>query len=193
MATKIKNDDGELRRRSPTIVPSLSESSISDYEDNQPLYSSTEGPSTQSNDTITLHRIFTSTTFQKRLSRQSSLSWGYRPSRIVGASCLLFMLPIPLLVRACCPISAALLGCVTVSSYLSDHVYTGLESWAHFFDRVLAPMAFTSCVYATYTTCGIYWVLLSLAALKCHMWSNYYSKQGMYEKYVLWHSLWHAV
>jgi len=111
------------RRRSPTptIVPdSASLSSFStDMEDEyQPKQQE------QSKQSIIL-QIANSTTFKRRLSRQSSLSWGYKPSNWIGASCFLFVLPIPLLLRACCPFSACLLGLVTISSYCSDHVYTG--------------------------------------------------------------------
>ncbi|KAL3786451.1 hypothetical protein HJC23_011032 [Cyclotella cryptica] len=65
---------------------------------------------------------------KRRFSRQSSLTWGHKPSPIVGASCFLFLMPIPLLLRACCYTSAFFLAAVTVSSFLSDHCYTGLES-----------------------------------------------------------------
>lgn len=207
MATET-NDEGKksgqdlrLRRSSPTLVPSISdsESSISDYEDQsstQKTDSIRTHPTTQANNgsnNITLHKIVTSTAFQKRLSRQSSLSWGHKPSPLIGASCFLFLLPIPLLLRACCPVSAFLLGCVTASSYLSDHVFTGLESWTHTLDRVLAPMAFATCLYSTYCNHGVVWAVLSLAALKCHVRANYYAKNGMYDQFVIWHSLWHAV
>ena len=33
----------------------------------------------------------------------------------------------------------------------------------------------------------------SVAAIQCHVWANYYSKHGMYDQFVIWHSLWHAV
>lgn len=112
------------RRRSPTptIVPSASLSSfstISEEDEYQP-----KQQEQQSKQSIIL-QIANSTTFKRRLSRQSSLSWGYKPSKWIGASCFLFILPIPLLLRACCPLSACLLGLVTISSYFSDHVYTG--------------------------------------------------------------------
>lgn len=185
-----------------TIVPSLSESSSSDYED--PPSSSDNGacaiqPTSQTNGgiddddrNITLHKIVTSTAFQRRLSRQSSLPWGHKPSPLIGASCLLFLLPIPLLLRACCPGAALSLASVTASSYLSDHVFTGLESWTHALDRALAPMAFGTNLYAIYCTCGLGWASLSVVALKCHVLANYYSKKGMYDQFVIWHSLWHA-
>lgn len=194
---KKSGQDLRLRRSSPTLVPSLSESSISDYED-QSSTQKTDSIRTQSttqangSNSITLHKIATSTLFQKRLSRQSSLPWGHKPSPLIGASCFLFLLPIPLLLRACCPVSAFLLGCVTVSSYLSDHVFTGLESWTHTLDRVLAPMAFATCLYSTYCNCGLGWASASLVPLKCHVWANYYSKNGMYDQFVIWHSLWHV-
>lgn len=185
-----------LRRTSPTpmLVPSLSESSVSDLEEVASTSPKNEMDNGNGNATTsTLHKIVTSTAFQKRLSRQSSLPWGHKPSPLIGASCFLFALPIPLFLRACCPFSAFCLACVTVSSYMSDHVYTGLESWAHAADRFLAPMAFSSCVYSITYMYGPYWASLSLAALKCHLLANYYSKNGIYEKFVIWHSLWHVV
>ena len=111
------------RRRSPTptIVHSeslTSFSTISEEDEYQPKQQE------QSKQSIIL-QIANSTLFKRRLSRQSSLSWGHKPSKWIGASCFLFILPIPLLLRACCPISACLMGLVTISSYYSDHLYTG--------------------------------------------------------------------
>lgn len=191
-----------LRVRSPpspaTVVPSPSESSLSDpeelltYTDNDASSSQQTALSGSGGSTITLHKIASSTAFKRRLSRQSSLSWGHKPSPIIGASCLLFMLPVPLLLRACCPWSAMSLVSVTFSSYLSDHVFTGLESWAHFLDRTLAPMALGINIYSMYSTCGLGWASLSIIAVKCHVLANYYSKKGIYVQFVIWHSLWHA-
>ncbi len=137
--------------------------------------------------------IASSTFFLKRMSCSSSLSWGHKPSPYIGASCLLYLLPVPFFLRACAYHSALLLLLVTVSSYMSDHVYTGIESYAHVFDRVLAPMAFTSCLYSTYVDCGYIWAASSLLAVKCHIWANYYARKGMYDEFVLWHCLWHGV
>lgn len=140
-----------------------------------------------------MDRIVNSTFLKKRLSRQSSLPWGHKPSPLIGASCFLFLLPVPQLLLACSPVSALLLVCVTVSSYLSDHVYTGVASWTHTVDRVLAPLALASNVYNCYSNFGVLWALSSLAAVKCHILANYYTKHGMYDQFVIWHSLWHAV
>ncbi len=183
-----------LRRRSttPTIVPSFSESSFSDYEDEQPSNSRPK-PDKRDTDKSTVHKIFNSTFFLKRLSSASSLPWGHKPHPLIGASCFLFLLPIPFMLRACCPVAAFFLGCVTVSSYLSDHVYTGLDSWTHTLDRVLAPTAFSTCCYAVYSMYGVAWAASSLVAVKCHLLGHYYSKNGMYDQFVIWHSLWHAV
>mmetsp|Transcript_22840 Transcript_22840/g.47663 ORF Transcript_22840/g.47663 Transcript_22840/m.47663 type:complete len:249 (+) Transcript_22840:1-747(+) len=194
--------DVRLRRSSPTLVPSVSESSISDYDDDISIrtippttttMTSSQATTDESNKNLTLRKVANSILFKKRLSRQSSLSWGHKPSPLIGASCFLFLLPIPLLLRACCPLPAFFLGCVTVSSYFSDHVYTGVESWAHIADRVLAPLAFASNLHSIYAHHGAVWALSSLAALKCHVWANYYSKRGMYDEFVIWHSMWHAV
>ncbi|KAL9191057.1 hypothetical protein ACHAXT_000763 [Thalassiosira profunda] len=196
MATATAADEGGLRSRAstPSLVPSASESSISDYEERLgPHKNGTDARPAQLRRSSSLRDIAGSTAFQRRLSRQSSLSWGHKPSPLIGASCFLFLLPIPLMIRACCPVSAGLLGCVTVSSYLSDHVYTGLESWAHTFDRATAPLAFTSCLYSVYSHCGVWWAISSCAAVVCHVLANYYSKQGQYERFVIWHSLWHVV
>lgn len=191
-----KDLTGRSSTPTPTIVLLYSESSASECECQDPLtLENNANPNVRNknNSNSTLHKIVTSTTFQRRLSRQSSLPWGHKPSPIIGASCFLFLLPIPFLLRTCCPISACLLGCVTISSYLSDHVYTGLESWTHGLDRVMAPLAFASNAYASYCLFGVVWTMLSLPALKCHVWANYYSKKNMYDQFVIWHSLWHVV
>ena len=196
MATKRRSTTPTTLASSQSESSLTTSPSLSDFEspETKQHVESPESNYTDNAGSITLHGIVTSTAFRRRISRQSSLSWGHKPSPLIGASCFLFLLPIPLLCRSCCFISAFLLGCVTISSYLSDHVYTGLESWAHLVDRTLAPCAFLSCAYATLQTCGIKWSLLgSLVAVKCHVWANYYSKHGMYEQFVIWHSLWHAV
>mmetsp|Transcript_17999 Transcript_17999/g.38852 ORF Transcript_17999/g.38852 Transcript_17999/m.38852 type:complete len:250 (+) Transcript_17999:58-807(+) len=186
--------DLRLRRSSPSLMPSCSGSSISGCEDDSVQTSESTATTMQTNScNLTFHKVISSTTFSKRLSRQSSLSWGHKPSPLIGASCFLFLLPIPFQLRACCPVSAFSLLSVAVSSYLSDHVFTGLESWAHTLDRVLAPMAFTTCLIMIHQLFGVFWSLLSLAPLKCHVLANYYSKHGMYEQFVIWHSLWHAM
>jgi hypothetical protein len=153
----------------------------------------------ENNNTTTTHHHFSikgiasSTFFLKRFSRSSSLSWGHKPSPYIGASCLFYLLPVPFFIRACAHHSAVLLLLVTLSSYMSDHVYTGIESYAHVVDRVLAPMAFTSCLYSTCKDCGYLWAATSLLAVKCHVWANYYARKGMYDEFVLWHCLWHIV
>jgi hypothetical protein len=142
----------------------------------------------------TLRRTISSMSCPKRrLSRQSSLSWGHRPSPLIGASCFLFLLPIPLLLRSCCFVPAFFLVCVTVSSFLSDHCYTGLESGYHTMDRVLAPLAFASNIHAVYAKSGVLWASSAVLAVMCHVLAHGYAKKGMFNKFVVWHFLWHAV
>ena len=88
--------------------------------------------------------VVNSTFLKKRLSRQSSLPWGHRRSTMVGVSCFLFLLPTPLLVQSCCPWAAFMLAVVTATSFSSDYVYTGIESWSHLLDRAAAPIALVS-------------------------------------------------
>ncbi len=137
--------------------------------------------------------IASSTFLLKRLSRSSSLSWGHKPSPYIGASCLFYLLPVPFFLRACAYHSAMALLLVSISSYMSDHVYTGLESYAHAADRMLAPLAFFSCLYSTCADCGHVWAASSLLAVQCHVRANYYARKGMYDEFVLWHCLWHGV
>jgi hypothetical protein len=54
-------------------------------------------------------------------------------------------------------------------------------------------MALTSNIYSVYLNCGLAWASLSIFAVFCHLLANHYSKKGMYEQFVIWHSLWHAV
>jgi len=37
-----------------------------------------------------------------------------------------------------------MLALVTVSSFSSDYLYTGVESWSHTLDRAFAPIALVS-------------------------------------------------
>ena len=191
MSINDKSDTKVIRRRSsPSSVIIENDVDVLNSSTSDSL-SKTSSSSTSSS--ISFTGIVKSTAVSKRFSRQSSLPWGHKPSPYIGASCFLFLLPIPLLLRACCTLSACLLGTVAITSYLSDHVYTGVTSYAHTFDRLFAPMAFLSNIYSTYTTCGIYWASVSLLAFQCHIWANYYVKKGMYNKFVLWHCLWHIV
>ena len=192
MSSNDISDTKVIRRRSSPSSVIIEENDEVVLIINSTTSDSPSSTSTSSS-SISFTGIMNSTAISKRFSRQSSLPWGHKPSRYIGASCFLFLLPIPLLLRACCTISACLLGIVAITSYLSDHVYTGIPSYAHTVDRIFAPLAFLSNCYSTYRTCGIYWASVSLLAFQCHIWANYYVKKGMYNKFVLWHCLWHIV
>ena len=123
-----------MSSRRSIIPPSASLSSfstISEEDEYQPKQQE------QSKQSIIL-QIANSTTFKRRLSRQSSLSWGYKPSKWIGASCFLFILPIPLLLRACCPLSACLLGLVTI--FLTTFILESPYAYFTFFDDVANQM-----------------------------------------------------
>mmetsp|Transcript_21269 Transcript_21269/g.30452 ORF Transcript_21269/g.30452 Transcript_21269/m.30452 type:complete len:216 (-) Transcript_21269:105-752(-) len=185
-----------LRQR----VPSLAESTcslLSETDDESTI--STKETTTAATKSKQLERrkssiveVANSTFFRKRLSTQSSLPWGHRRSTMIGISCFLFLLPIPCLIKSCCPFAAFMLACVFVSSFSSDYLYSGVESWSHLFDRVLAPIAFLSNIYAVYSLFGIIWAFLSLVAVKCHLMAMYHSKRNNYDEFVIYHSLWHA-
>jgi len=130
---------------------------------------------------------------RRRFSRQSSLSWGHKPHPILGLSCLLFALPVPFFWRECHPYTALLLAGVTLSSYASDHQFTGLESYAHSIDRFLAPITLGFCLKSVYTLFGFRWMTTSLLPIACLVLSGMNSKRGNYSAFVLWHSLWHIL
>ena len=215
-----------LRQR----VPSLAESTcslLSETDDESTI--STKETTTAATKSKQLERrkssiveVANSTFFRKRLSTQSSLPWGHRRSTMIGISCFLFLLPIPCLIKSCYPFAAFMLVTVTISSFSSDYLYSGVESWSHLFDRVLAPIAFVSMyathcfayiwaqsithlirsylntciqlsnIYAVYSLFGIIWAFLSLVAVKCHLMAMYHSKRNNYDEFVIYHSLWHA-
>ncbi len=122
-----------LRQR----VPSLTEStcSFSSESDEEVQLERLERKRSSISD------VANSTFLKKRLSRQSSLPWGHKRSTMIGVSCFLFLLPIPLLIKSCCPF---------VSSFSSDYLYTGLESWSHTLDRAFAPIALVSLQHFLY-------------------------------------------
>ena len=60
-------------------------------------------------------------------------------------------------------------------------------------DRVLAPMALIVSVYAGYCVGGVVWVFFSWLPVGCHILAHVHAKKGMYDQFVVWHSLWHAV
>ena len=129
---------------------------------------------------------------QRRISTASSLPWGHKPHPILGASCLLFVLPVPFL-STCHPIAAALFCIITVSSFLSDHVYTGLDSWAHAFDKVCAVLTFSTAFHTVYSTGGASWASSSTLAIACHVLAHSAAKRDEYMPFVFWHTMWHAV
>lgn len=89
-----------------------------------------------------------STLFRKnRLSRQTSLPWGHKRSTMIGISCFFFVLPIPFLIKSCCPFAAFMLAVVTLSSFSSDYLYSGVDSLSHLLDKCLAPIAFVSLLH----------------------------------------------
>mmetsp|Transcript_15976 Transcript_15976/g.27173 ORF Transcript_15976/g.27173 Transcript_15976/m.27173 type:complete len:209 (-) Transcript_15976:1724-2350(-) len=182
-----------LRQR----VPSLAESTISfASESDEESTSTTQLTTTKSRHLerrrSSISEVANSTFLRKRLSRQSSLPWGHKRSTMIGISCFLFLLPIPCLFKSCCPFAALMLAVVTVSSFSSDYLYSGVESWSHLFDRAMAPIAFFSNIHAVYSLFGIMWVLPAIIAVKCHVMAMYHSKQNNYDKFVIFHSLWHA-
>lgn len=190
----VEATTASLPSLSGTEPPCSRSSSFSDGDNRQPLESKGNATQQHLSSGITLLRTVSFITDpRRRLSRESSLSWGHKPSPIIGASCFTFLLPIPFLIRVNSFVPAFFLAAVTISSFLSDHCYTGLESGWHTVDRILAPMALTSNIYSVYLNCGLAWASLSIFAVFCHLLANHYSKKGMYEQFVIWHSLWHAV
>mmetsp|Transcript_29666 Transcript_29666/g.59632 ORF Transcript_29666/g.59632 Transcript_29666/m.59632 type:complete len:209 (+) Transcript_29666:235-861(+) len=182
-----------LRQR----VPSLAESTCSFASESDEESTSTTQLTTIKSKQLERRRssiseVANSTFLRKRLSRQSSLPWGHKRSTMIGISCFLFLLPIPCLFKSCCPFAAFMLAVVTVSSFSSDYLYSGVESWSHLFDRALAPIAFFSNIHAVYSLFGIIWVLPAIIAVKCHVMAMYHSKQNNYDRFVIFHSLWHA-
>lgn len=129
---------------------------------------------------------------KKRFATASSLPWGHKPHPLVGLSCLLFALPIPFLV-SCHPTTAGCFAVVTVTSFMSDHVYTGLDSYAHLVDKFMAPLTFASALQTVYLTGGVYWTCSCTLALSCHVLAHSAAKRNEYEKFVFWHAAWHAV
>lgn len=180
----------EVRERtasdeSPQLQASESCSSLPNCEDPQP---SSPKPG---------HRTFREggaiAVVRRRFSRQSSLSWGHKPHPILGLSCLLFALPVPFFWRECHYYTALLLAGVTLSSYGSDHHFTGLESYAHSVDRTLAPITLGFCLKSIYDLFGFRWMSTSLLPIACLVFSGKNSKLGNYSAFVLWHSLWHIL
>eukprot|EP00563_Minutocellus_polymorphus_P020947 CAMPEP_0197734154 /NCGR_PEP_ID=MMETSP1434-20131217/44276_1 /TAXON_ID=265543 /ORGANISM="Minutocellus polymorphus, Strain CCMP3303" /LENGTH=196 /DNA_ID=CAMNT_0043321561 /DNA_START=461 /DNA_END=1051 /DNA_ORIENTATION=- len=129
---------------------------------------------------------------KKRFATASSLPWGHKPHPLVGSSCLLFALPVPFLVF-CHPITAACFAVVTITSFMSDHVYTGLDSYAHLADKFVAPLTFSFTLRTVYMTGGIYWTCSCTLALSCHILAHSAAKRNEYDRFVFWHAAWHAV
>jgi len=134
-----------LRQRVPSLAESTcSFASESDEESTSTTHLTTTKSKQLERRRSSISEVANSTFLRKRLSRQSSLPWGHKRSTMIGISCFLFLLPIPCLFQSCCPFAAFMLAVVTVSSFSSDYLYSGVESWSHLFDRALAPIAFVS-------------------------------------------------
>ena len=149
-ANDIMSTAEELKRRVVPLtgpVPSFADSVLSEESEEDVVIVQDNG-TTKSKQLerrrSSISNVVNSTFLRKRLSRQSSLPWGHRRSKLIGISCFLFLLPIPLLLKSCCPFAAFMLAVVTVSSFSSDYIYTGVESRSHLLDRALAPVALVS-------------------------------------------------
>ena len=191
----------------PSLV-SVSSDSLRDYD----VSSSKAPPSTQNINTTTaaatarpirrsgshadresLTRSVSSILHPKRrFATASSLPWGHKPHPLVGFSCLLFALPVPFLI-SCHPIAAGCFAVVTVTSFMSDHVYTGLDSYAHLVDKFMAPLTFSTALRSVYLTGGLYWACSCTLALSCHVLAHSAAKRNEYDSFVFWHAAWHAV
>lgn len=193
------NDDDERRRPSPppplralsSIASSPSSASLLEHErapDNLDLIA----PLHSSSFDALLEFLDHASNPLKRISTQPSLKWGHRPHPLIGLSCLLFVCPVPYLWE-CFPATAFLFGMTAMASFLSDHVYTGLDSYFHAVDRALAPFTFLFALVAVYRTSGLIWALSSFTALACHVMANHDQRKGRYNRFVFWHSMWHIV
>lgn len=129
---------------------------------------------------------------KRRLATASSLPWGHKPHPLVGLSCLLFALPVPFLI-SCHPIAAGCFAVVTVTSFMSDHVYTGLDSYAHLVDKFMAPLTFSTALRSVYLTGGLYWACSCTLPLSCHVLAHSAAKRNEYDRFVFWHAAWHTV
>ncbi|CAJ1934516.1 unnamed protein product [Cylindrotheca closterium] len=127
-----------------------------------------------------------------RVSTKPTEPWGHKPHPMLGASCFLFALPIPFL-TTCYPCTAALFGLTTLSSFLSDYLYSGLDSWAHVFDKTVAILVFSFASTVVYSTAGLWWTLSSSLALACYVKGMEAVKRKDYHGFVFWHSMWHLV
>jgi hypothetical protein len=178
----------------PTSVSSSSLDSLRDFDGATSVTTTTFASSSSSaHHRSSIKRAVSSILHpQRRISTASSLPWGHKPHPMVGASCLLFVLPVPVL-STCHPTAAALFGVVTISSFLSDHVYTGLESWAHPFDKLCAVLTFSTAMRTVYSTGGPLWAGSSSLAVACHVLAHSAAKRDEYTTFVFWHTMWHVV
>ena len=129
---------------------------------------------------------------ERRISLESCLPWGHKPHPIIGASCLLYAtVPVPLWQRGH-PVAACSFLAVTVTSFMSDHVNTGLTSIWHPIDKITAPLCLSLAFRAVYRFAPI-WASTSLVPLLCHIFANSAVKRGNYGQFVFWHSLWHIL
>ncbi|KAL3933458.1 MAG: hypothetical protein SGBAC_010389 [Bacillariaceae sp.] len=135
------------------------------------------------------HRIWD---LKYRVSTKPTEPWGHKPHPLLGASCFLFALPIPFL-RTCYPCTAALFGLTTLSSFLSDYYYSGLDSWAHVFDKTVAIFVFSFSLNVVWSTAGLGWAFSSSLALACYVRGMEAVKRKDYLGFVFWHSMWHVV
>mmetsp|Transcript_40440 Transcript_40440/g.97610 ORF Transcript_40440/g.97610 Transcript_40440/m.97610 type:complete len:249 (+) Transcript_40440:99-845(+) len=127
-----------------------------------------------------------------RVSTKPTEPWGHKPHPMLGASCFLFALPVPFL-TTCYPCTAALFGLTTLSSFLSDYLYSGLDSWAHVFDKTVAILVFSFAVNVVYLTAGLGWTMSCTLALACYVRGMEAVKRRDYHGFVFWHSMWHVV
>jgi len=130
-------------------------------------------------------------TFMTKSMCATSLPWRNRRSLILGMSCLCYLFPA---VYVC--VKGKLKSTIAwilqaVVSFLSDFVYSGVNSVSHALDRWLAVGMTLYMVWLAYTAISTAFALTVLLPLTC----MFFSKRAIhvsFEHYVMWHTLWHV-
>lgn len=133
------------------------------------------------------------TWIDNRVRTKTSVPWGHRPHKVLGLSCLTFAAVAPFLAATGRCALAISWACVAVTSFLSDHVTTGVDSLSHPADRLLAGATLLATQRTVWVDFGRGWFAVTWLSVACYAASLRAIRRGRYDAYVFWHTSWHLV
>lgn len=119
-------------------------------------------------------------------SPKTKMSWIPYKSKIIGISSFLYAIPF---IWGAWPIYIL----QAFSSFMSDFVMTGNDSYWHPFDRLLATLNTIYVIGNSVLIIPVYYsITLTICSLSCYFVSTRFIKREYMKGYVFFHTLWHV-